>query len=102
MEDYKTFYPCCIFCCSESDPLHLKATIPVRGYSPGQTINMAVSADNKSNQDVSVFTVQLLNFEGNFDIWGILNRLELAWQCTTQYDDNPKLPLANQYTAYTV
>lgn len=60
MEKHKTFYLCCLCCCCESDPLHLKATIPVGGYCPGQTINVVVTADNKSDQDVSMFSVQLM------------------------------------------
>lgn len=39
--------------------MHLVARIPVRGYTPGQTINIEIDVDNRSDQE-SDFSVKLM------------------------------------------
>lgn len=48
-----------------SDPLVIKARLPVRGYTPGQTINLEFTADNRSDQDVLGFKVELVGVGNN-------------------------------------
>lgn len=59
MERYKTFYLCCLLCCCSSDPMHVVVRIPVSGYTPGQSINIEIDVDNKSDSEAE-FTVQLV------------------------------------------
>lgn len=56
----KTFYPCFICCCIESDPLDMTVNLPVGGFTPGQTINISIDAKNKSDNDVSIFHAALI------------------------------------------
>lgn len=56
-EKNKKFYEC--YCCAwNSDPMHIVVRVPVTGYTPGQTINVAVEVDNKSEIKAE-FNVQL-------------------------------------------
>lgn len=59
-QKHKTFYPCFLLCCCESDPLDINVCAPVGAYTPGQTINLYIKANNKSDQPVSGFSVQLI------------------------------------------
>lgn len=59
VENSQTFSKCCFVCCCSSEPLYLCSTIPVTGYTSGQTIHVAISADNKSAQEVDWFGVQM-------------------------------------------
>lgn len=58
-EKHKVFIPCCCCCCCPSDPMHLVARVPVTGYTPGQTINIEIDVDNKS-EETADFAVQLM------------------------------------------
>lgn len=62
IEEEHTFYVCFYFCCCESDPLILRAQLPVEGYAyiPGQTIDMEFEVIKKSNVRVLGFTFQLV------------------------------------------
>lgn len=60
IEKKHTFYSCFGFCCCESEPLILRAQIPIGGYIPGQTIDLEFEAFNKSNVRVSEFTIQFV------------------------------------------
>ena len=55
-EDMKTF--CCLFC--ESEPLLFEASIPYSGYTPGDTIDVAIKVHNKSNETVPRCQIELL------------------------------------------
>lgn len=59
VENSQTFSKCCFVCCCATEPLYLCSTIPVTGYTSGQTIHVAISADNKSAQEVDWFGVQM-------------------------------------------
>lgn len=54
------FYPCCLCCCCETDPLEFTVTMPLGGYTPGQTINLNIDTRNDSNQDVDNYSAQLI------------------------------------------
>lgn len=54
------FYPCCFCCCCETDPLEFTVTMPLGGYTPGQTINLNIDTRNDSNQDVDNYSAQLI------------------------------------------
>lgn len=43
-----------------SDPIDMIVNVPVRGYTPGQTINMEINVKNRSNQMISEFQVNLI------------------------------------------
>lgn len=58
LDTYKTFNPFCLFCCCPSAPLHVTARIPVAGYTAGQTIDVEINVENKSNQNC-IFRVEL-------------------------------------------
>lgn len=57
-EEFSQF--CCLFC--QSDPLLMTATIPFSGFTPGQTIPVMVSYDNKSNVRVDRTKINLKRF----------------------------------------
>lgn len=47
------------FCCTPMSPMHVVARVPVSGYTPGQTINIEIDVDNRSDQE-SDFSVRLM------------------------------------------
>lgn len=48
--------------CCRSEPLSINARLPGGGrYVPGQTIYVNLEVDNRSDQDVTAFTVQLIS-----------------------------------------
>lgn len=47
------------FCCKTPD-LEIYGRLPVRGYCPGQTMNLKLDVNNKSFQDVLYFLVQFI------------------------------------------
>lgn len=59
-EERKTFFVCCLLCCCETSPVFIKARIPVTGYTPGQTIEVALEINNKSDQRFQNFQVQII------------------------------------------
>lgn len=65
-EKHKTFYPCCFLCCCPSDPMHVTARIPVSGYTPGQTIDVEIDVNNRSDEN-GEFSVQLLKVNAFVD-----------------------------------
>ncbi|XP_055312571.1 arrestin domain-containing protein 17-like [Sitodiplosis mosellana] len=60
VEKYKKFNACFLLSSCSSDPLRIVARTPVGGYTPGQVINLEIDVKNKSDQDVSEFTVELI------------------------------------------
>lgn len=56
----KRFNPFCVFVCFASDPLFITASIPVSGYTSGQMINIELELTNKSNENISAFTIQIV------------------------------------------
>ncbi|XP_031628231.1 arrestin domain-containing protein 17-like [Contarinia nasturtii] len=60
VEENHTYYPCFLLCCFPSDPLSIVAQMPVGGYAPGQTINLTLNADNRSNTRVPEFKMELV------------------------------------------
>lgn len=59
-EERKTFFICCLLCCCETDPLFINARIPVGGYTPGQTIELLLEINNKSDQTFQNFEIQII------------------------------------------
>lgn len=55
IEDSKTF--CCL-CCG-SPPLSVNVSLPVRGYVPGQKIQMKVDVENQSGKEIEVVKLKL-------------------------------------------
>lgn len=56
----KVFLPLGFCCCFPSDPLNVDVRTPVRGYTPGQTINVKLNVSNESEEDVENFAVELI------------------------------------------
>lgn len=56
----KRFNPFCVFVCCASDPIFVKATIPVGGYTPGQMINIDLELTNNSNENIQAFVIQIV------------------------------------------
>lgn len=56
----KGFSKFCFLSCVTSEPLEIVAHIPVSGYIPRETIDLHLQVNNKSNQPVLEFTVQLV------------------------------------------
>lgn len=56
----KRFNPFFVFICCASDPLFMKATIPVGGYTPGQVIHVDLELTNKSNENIQAFVIQII------------------------------------------
>lgn len=54
------FNKCCLLCCFKSNPLDIIVRVQFGGYTPGQTINVQIEANNKSDEQVSHFIVQLI------------------------------------------
>lgn len=54
----KKFFICCLF--RVSGLLHITASIPVRGYVPGQTIDLSLQVNNRCDQTIQKFTVDLI------------------------------------------
>lgn len=65
----KRFYPLGLKCfsCYSSGVLKVTASTQVSGYTPGQTIYVNVSSDNRSNQSISSFDVALVQVQKHFD-----------------------------------
>lgn len=59
MTEKQLNYSSCLSC-FQSDPLCIYAGIKVGGFTPGQTIDLNFDVVNKSNLNVSTFTVQLV------------------------------------------
>lgn len=57
-EEIKRF---CCFCC-ESDPLIMTVVLPRTGYVPGETIQVSISYNNKSNVEVSYTKINFKRF----------------------------------------
>lgn len=60
MEDEHHFYPCCLFGCFASDPLKIKARLPVGGFVSGDTIHLSLTVDNESNRQIPSSTIKLI------------------------------------------
>lgn len=56
----KTFQKCSMLLCFSLNLLKIVAEIPLGGYIAGQTIDLKLAVENRSNQNVSKFTVQLI------------------------------------------
>lgn len=50
---------CCCCCCSLTEPVKISAKVPMKGFVPGQNIEININVDNKSDQKYD-------NFTGNF------------------------------------
>lgn len=59
-KDEKVFYPFGCLCCCPSSPLEVSALAPVRGYTPGQIINLKINVSNTSNEPLHRFEVDLI------------------------------------------
>lgn len=63
-KNVKVFYPLGCFCCCPSGPLEVSAFTPVRGYTPGQIINLKLNVSNASKEPVHKFEVELIKVRG--------------------------------------
>ncbi|XP_037046285.1 arrestin domain-containing protein 1-like isoform X2 [Bradysia coprophila] len=50
----------CLLFCWKTDDLEIFGKLPVRGYCPGQTMNLKLDVVNKSGQDILHFAVQFV------------------------------------------
>lgn len=46
---------CCLLCCWETEPVKISARVPMKGYAPGQAIEITIVVDNKSDQTYDSF-----------------------------------------------
>lgn len=46
---------CCMLCCWETEPLKISVKVPMKGYAPGQVIQITIKVDNKSDQTLNKF-----------------------------------------------
>lgn len=56
----KRFNPFFVFTCCASDPLFMKATIPVGAYASGQVIHVDLELTNNSNEHIQAFVIQII------------------------------------------
>lgn len=49
---------CCLLCCWITEPVKFSVKVPMKGYAPGQAIEITINVDNKSDQTYN-------NFMGN-------------------------------------
>lgn len=56
----KTFFVSCLLCCCETDPVFIIARLPVAGYTPGQTIELFLDVNNKSDQTFQDFQILII------------------------------------------
>lgn len=54
----ETFSPLYLLRCWQSEPMNVAARIPIGGYTPGQSIDVQVDVDNKSDRQAD-FSVKL-------------------------------------------
>lgn len=47
---------CCCLCCWITDPVKFSVKVPMKGYVPGQAIEITINVDNKSNETYDRFT----------------------------------------------
>lgn len=60
IDEVQEFIPCFCLCCCASGPLRVDAYTPVRGYAPGQTINLKIDVTNDSSYSLYKMQVQLI------------------------------------------
>lgn len=60
MKQEKKFDECCICCCFPSGSFNMECSIPVSGYTPGQTIAAAIRIVNQSSLNVDLLKLQLI------------------------------------------
>lgn len=58
----------CLFFCWKTDDLEIFGRLPVRGYCPGQTMNLKLDVINKSCQDVLYFLVHFIQVSVHWDV----------------------------------
>lgn len=46
---------CCCLCCWLTEPVKMSFKVPMKGYAPGQAIEITINVDNKSNQSYHEF-----------------------------------------------
>lgn len=46
---------CCCLCCWITEPAKFSVKVPMKGYAPGQAIEITINVDNKSNQTYNQF-----------------------------------------------
>ena len=47
---------CCCLCCCLTEPAKISAKVPMKGYAPGQAIEITINVDNKTNRTYDDFT----------------------------------------------
>lgn len=57
MERFNPFF---VFICCASDPLFMKASLPVGGYTCGQVIHVELELTNNSNENIQAFVIQII------------------------------------------
>ncbi|KAJ6636531.1 Arrestin domain-containing protein 3 [Pseudolycoriella hygida] len=59
-EERKTYFKCCLLWCCTTGPLVITACIPVGGYVPGQSIELFLRINNRSDQTIQNFIIQII------------------------------------------
>lgn len=52
------------------EPLRIEVLTPVKGYTPGQTINVTLTVNNESDLPLSEFTVELIKVRNKWKLFG--------------------------------
>lgn len=55
----KKYFICFLLCC-QSGPLKITGSIPVGGYVPGQTIELSLHIDNRSDETFQNFVIRIM------------------------------------------
>lgn len=56
----------CWLCCWQTEPVKISVRVPMRGYVPGQAIEITINVDNKSNQKYDNFTSNIFKVNLHF------------------------------------
>lgn len=65
VENNHKFWPSCF----SSGSVDICVRMPVSGYTPGQTINLDMNVNNKSNKQISEFSVKLIKVRAQYVIF---------------------------------
>ncbi|XP_037041430.1 arrestin domain-containing protein 3-like [Bradysia coprophila] len=69
---------CCCLCCWLTEPAKISAKVPMKGYAPGQAIEITINVDNKSNHTYDNFTgiiFKKVEFYANDRTWSSTDKL---------------------------
>lgn len=71
---------CCLLCCYETEPVKMSVKVPMKGYAPGQAIEITINVDNKSDQTYYEFigNIYKVNFNIKLSHFYTENKLSVA------------------------